>query len=428
MNFDYVRPLKKRDLQNQYAKIVRQDNLRVETIDGGYILPLRKVPGDNLLFGRGGVLDRDGRFVELSSIPGRIEGKYETESFDDSSDETVVYCGYLVNHWGHFLIEAVNRLWYYLDHKDNAYTYVYIVEEKAQRELSGNYKEFFELLGIADKIELINTPKSFRRIIVPECAFSFQTRWSVKYREIFDAVIWSALSSNFDKTEYEVEKVFLSRARFPKAKKYEIGLDMLDSFFENNGYKVLYPESLPLTELILYLQSAKECAAESGTTPHNILFGYEKQSLTIVERQCVINPTQQAIDIIRDADVTYIDGHYMIYPVNQSSGPYFLAYNKYLKKYADARGYSDPSSKYIAEAHIRKNLNTYFNTYKQEHYYLWGIEGWELRCADTIYEAYCESLDELKPFLSGDRIFRVGQVFEFRFIKKAIKKLLRMGH
>ena len=40
-------------------------------------------------------------------------------------DEKVVYCGYLVNHWGHFLIEAVTRLWYFMERDATIDVYPY---------------------------------------------------------------------------------------------------------------------------------------------------------------------------------------------------------------------------------------------------------------------------------------------------------------
>ncbi len=78
------------------------------------ILPLKKVPGDNYLFGRGGVVDSNNNYIQISGIENRIQGKYDVLNVE-KRDEKVVYCGYLVPHWGHFLIEAVACLWYLFD-------------------------------------------------------------------------------------------------------------------------------------------------------------------------------------------------------------------------------------------------------------------------------------------------------------------------
>ena len=54
-------------------------------------------------------MDENGQYVELSGIPTRIWGSYAFPRAEHRN-ETVVYCGFLVNHWGHFLVEAVTRL------------------------------------------------------------------------------------------------------------------------------------------------------------------------------------------------------------------------------------------------------------------------------------------------------------------------------
>ena len=53
----------------------------------------------------------------------------------------MVFCGYFINHWGHFLVEAVSRLWYFIQ-EDNTQIdkYVFVVGENEHRILKGNYK------------------------------------------------------------------------------------------------------------------------------------------------------------------------------------------------------------------------------------------------------------------------------------------------
>ena len=143
--------------------------------------------GDNVLFGRGGVVDEDGKYVELSGIPTRIWGSYAFPKAD-YRDEKVVYCGYLVNHWGHFLVEAVTRLWYVLENDATIDKYVFFLKENEQRELKGNYREFLRLLGILDKIEIIDQPTTYREVIVPEIAFRCMEFYSPGFLAIFDAI------------------------------------------------------------------------------------------------------------------------------------------------------------------------------------------------------------------------------------------------
>ena len=421
----YVRPSKYADLLAQYEKIQRIDELTIETVNNGYILPLKKNFGDNLLFGRGGVVSEEKEYVQLSSIPQRVDGKYDFTKFVQRKDETVVYCGYLVNHWGHFLIEAVNRLWFYLENKTTAYRYVFFVESGNSRLPEGNYKEFFELLGVWEKIEIINQPTQFKKIIVPESAFRGQVIWSIRYRSIFDEVTYSALSKAPETTGQLYNKIYISRSSFSKARRSEVGLDMMDNFFKKNGYEIVYPEQITLSQLILYLNRSEKCVTESGTTAHNLLFGYTGMKMAIIERCSIINPMQQALDIVRRADITYIDANYEIYPVNLGGGPYFLAYNRYLKQYTEDLKLQAPDVKYLNDRYTKKQIRKWMKLYKRNYYLMWGIEGWEIKYSRTLYEAYADSLEVLRPYLQGTVLFKFSQVFEIETIARAVKGFIK---
>ena len=64
---------------------------------------------------------------------------------------------------------------------------------------------------------------------------------------------------------------------------------MLENYFNKNNYQIIYPENIPLNELIDYMQNADNVAAMSGSDAHNILFAKDTTKLTILERNALIN-------------------------------------------------------------------------------------------------------------------------------------------
>lgn len=115
INYSYLRPKKAEWLKKMYnTPMPLKETLSVWHGENATVLPLREIPDEGLLFGRGGVLDQNGEYVPLSGFETRIWHGYPHDA-PVYKDEKVVYCGYLVNHWGHFLVEAVNRLWYVLE-------------------------------------------------------------------------------------------------------------------------------------------------------------------------------------------------------------------------------------------------------------------------------------------------------------------------
>ena len=158
----YLRPKKAQWLRRMYnTPFPCREDLQIWRGDHATILPLREIPNEGVLFGRGGVVDKEGNYVPLSGIENRIMRDYPVEN-PVYRDEKVVYCGYLVNHWGHFLVEAVARLWYALKSDDTVDKYVFFLDEGESREIKGNYRRFFQLLNIWDKLELISVPTTYR--------------------------------------------------------------------------------------------------------------------------------------------------------------------------------------------------------------------------------------------------------------------------
>ncbi len=423
IDYSYTRPFKADDMKKKYAASFENNNkLEVQAYKNATILPTKKFQSDSLLFGRGGVVDESGEYVELSSIPNRLDKAYECSSAE-FCDQKVVYAGYLVYHWGHFLVEGSTRLWYFLKNDPSIDKYVFMVEEGRDCTISANYKEFLELLGIWDKLEIINKPTKYREVIVPQRAYHRSKYYSNEYKAVFNAVAENAM---LHAKEYSIcDKIFFSRGLFKKAKYYEIGTDMLDAYFEANNYELVHPETISLTELIVKIRSAKHCACASGSIAHNMLFAKDGQELTIVERLSVLNQEQVDVDRVKELKVTYVDGHYTIYPVSMGGGPCYFAFTKQFKAYCKDRNELPPPQKFLADSYTRSCLRRYMNTYKKENYYQWGLEGsWQLNHCQAIYEAYQDTLQDLGKYLNGSVPFRLKQFTEIRILKRTISRIL----
>ena len=244
IHYDYLRSKKAGRLKQLFeCEFTENEHLTTWRGTNATILPLRRVTGDQIAFGRGGVVDGNGDYVELSAINDRINYKYE---FTDApyDDSKVVYCGYLIDQWGHFLVETVARLWYFLENDETVDKYIFFIEEGSSRKIKGNYKEFFQLLKLWDKIDIINRPVTYREVIVPELGYDRRSGYSQKYKKIFDTI---ASNVDIDPTWRTPDKIYFSRSQLAKASGMEFGLEALDDFFATNGYEVIFPEKMPLS-------------------------------------------------------------------------------------------------------------------------------------------------------------------------------------
>ena len=372
----------------------------------------------------GGGVIVEGKFAEDSGIPNKVDGSYEY-NVSEIRRETVVYCGYLVKQWGHFLVDAITRLWYFLENYTSVDRYVFISEDNGNTQPTGNYKKFFELLGVYDKLEILNHPVRFEKVIVPECALvgKLDGYYSAQYRNILDIVADRSMELCAGmKTK---KKIFLSRSRFKKATDSEFGLDMLDDYFSRNGYELLYPEQFSIAELIYFIRTSEMCATVSGSLALNFLFAQNGQSVTVVERQSLPHYSQNIIDVMRDLRTTYIDGYYTIYPGTAGGGPFLFGYTKQFAHYSELYGNVPPQDVYLSDAYLGKCLRRFMKVYRSFYGYKWGIEDWAVSLfAEAVYESYADSCSELDVFFSEKKIFEPRQFFSIRFAKQTAKKLL----
>ena len=425
IEYSYLRPLKAEALRKLHEPLEKKNDLKVPVYQNAAILPLRRVPGDSLLFGRGGVVDENKEYVESSAIPRRVQFAYEAPDAV-YCDKKVVYCGYLVKQWGHFLIEAVARLWYFLKNDPTVDSYVFFLNEGETRSVAGSYKEFFVLLGVWDKLEFINKPTIYRSVVVPELGYSWRKYYSEQYVEMFRRISENA---PVDPAWRPQEKIYFTRSQLKDIGKKEFGLDMLDNFFSRNGYRVVAPERTSLSETLFLMKNAKTVGTLSGSLAHNLLFTDEHKDVIILERNTWNNEIQADVNNIKNLNVVYIDANIPIYSINVGYGPFIMAFNDLLEKYAEDRQMVPPTKKYLTERYKRSVLRKYLKEYFSTYHYEWVMEDWEWSGIGYLREGYRAGVAWFSDYLTGERPLFPAHFFMPHYIKRlarrVCKKLMR---
>lgn len=426
INYSFLRPLKASALKEWYlAPFVKKNQLNVEIYQNATILPLKRFDGDSLLFGRGGVVSENDEYVDLSAVDQRVQYSYK---FSDPFfvNEKVVYCGYLVNQWGHFLIEAVARLWYFLKNDDDSIAhYVFFLGVGEKRTITGNYRKFFELLGVWEKISFINQPTRYREIVVPELGYKRTVGYSDQFKDIFfkitnEVILRNKLTEPLEKTS----KIFFSRSQIKGIQKREFGLEVIDNYFAKNGYKVLSPEKISLPELILYIKNADEIAMYSGSVHHNILFAADNKKIILIERNVINNEIQVDINRMKNLSVDYIDANIPIYSVNVGQGPFIMAYSKPLEQYTIEKGMCPPDSKYRCGRYLKKIFRGYMRSYDDLYRFQWIMADWCIKYTNTLREGYDDGIRFFGDYLKGNKAYRLSHYLNTNFWKKRLKKVV----
>lgn len=330
----------------------------VQTVRRGIILP-QKETQDGPMWGLGGVCDAGNAFVELSYYDGGWAthgGAYPWQE-ETYMDCDVVYFGMFFNHWGHFLIDLMGRLWYFVNHKTENLKLAYLGDEEPW----GNFLEIFSLLGITeDNLIHVTEPTRFRNVIVPEFSCKSCQWYSEEYRSIFDAMITRVEEEQCIPEKLKaLKKVYFSRLSFGKAKVSEFGEDNIARWLEANGFTAVGPETLSVRDQIYLWNHAEEIACLDGSIPMSIAFSRNRSlKLTILHKTSLEHLNVELFLLMRPCDVTFLDvwdEPFRGYPKNIGAGPFLLHLGADALEYSRVRGWDFPFTERELRKVLRKN-------------------------------------------------------------------------
>lgn len=384
------------------AEYRRGNKPGVTEVKNHIILPAKKVTdSDGVRRHIGGIVNNDFKFYEPSGhqhhlgtdkAGSMIEGYAVDEKDIVSSDKTVLYGGLVLNHLGHFLVECSTRLWYWVQNGDPDLEVVFVVEKGEQP--SGRIKEFLDLMGIKN-VSFIKTPTRFGKIIVPEDSSVMDGFFTEEFMLPFRTAAMNVEAKSFD-------KVYLSRGKF-KSSVHIYGEKDLEDVFCCNGYKVVYPETLPLKEQIAYIKGAKDIACVMGTAAHLVVFASAGTKSATLERTDEVIEEQILINQAARLDWYIVSAHMNFLPVKHSAGPIILGINAHAARYFTDNGFKFDRSKVNRpdERCVRKVCFEWFGKYSSPSMNAWLDE------IDPLFAkrvaAYCS-----KAFLSlRQRLFLV---------------------
>lgn len=331
----------------EYSK---KSNLKISTIPNGVILP-RKETKDGPMWGLGGVCDEDGNFVETSFYDGGWAthgGKYDWDISEEVyQDDTVVYMGMFFQHWGHFLVDLVGRLWYTLcpEFQCENMKIAYLGE----LEPNGNFLEFFRLLGVTEeRLIHIKRPTRFKKVIVPDNSSKSCEWYSQEYVDMFKTIVENALKNIGINRFEDVKNVYFTRMNFRKAKDTEFGEKLIGQCMEAAHNKLVAPEQLTLSEQIYIWNYAEKIICINGTIPLNLMFCQNKNlKLVVLNKTSIEHENLLFFSEMKNKKVEFINIYrepFQNYPKSLGGGPFLLTVTEELRLYLRENGIRCPVS------------------------------------------------------------------------------------
>ncbi len=330
----YMSKKQKKRYLNKTKNVLLDKKLNVKIINNGIILPAKEDYDNSTpkLWAIGGVTDEKGHYVKESDSGYLFGGNYEINNdYLEYNDETVIYFGPFIQHWGHFICDQISRLWYIID-EPQKYKIAYCGWNwnNGSSDMYGNFLELMTSLGIKES-QLINIqrPTKFSKIIIPDFSFVGGKYYTKEFNNIIDKLTKNVLK------EYENKKcpknVYFTRTGLKNEKEY--GEKYLINLLKYNNFSIFEPENLSFKDQLFYINNAENIAMISGSISHNLMFNRNKKNKSFIfNKTPMINNYQNIIDKFSDVNINYIDSYIYIKPVLFGEGPFIIYCNKYVNK------------------------------------------------------------------------------------------------
>lgn len=331
----YLYPFQRERYAHNWSRtLARKETLKTEIVKNGYALPPKRVPKSRRWMGTGGIVNKDCEFVPLSAMDDAdnrhmmgLSYRFDKNNCPKLEGE-YIYLGLFIKHWGHFIIDSATRLYCALDNPQAKCFFLLMLDQDVTL-YPEQVLRAFALLGIRDRIIIINKPTQIETIIIPEQSYIRQTYYSDQYIATFDS-----MSANIQPTRScAPDKVFFSRAKFNGLRRCEAGYEILDALFAAAAYTIVYPEFESLDNQIFYLNNCKSFAATAGSLIHNLMFARQAPHTAIVNKSSYINLNDMDTCKIKDVAPQYLDFYIAKYPTHNYWGPFFFFPNEIMQKY-----------------------------------------------------------------------------------------------
>ena len=225
-----------------------------------------------------GVYGADGSLIEAAAHrrepDGRLHGQRERHDFELNNirervvDETLVYGGPLIPHFGHFICSTLSRLWWVARDGLAGRRVVFHGFGPVRHELA--VRPFLAaLLGglglSADNLVILRRPTRLDRLIVPKPAFQEQRCASRAYNYVADR-IGTALCG-----ERLIERrrpVYLSKTGLQTGVWRFVNEAELQARLVDAGIEVVHPETLPVADQIDIFRQRRVVIGTTGSQFH----------------------------------------------------------------------------------------------------------------------------------------------------------------
>ncbi|EFN5226493.1 glycosyltransferase family 61 protein [Escherichia coli] len=235
----------------------------------------------------------------LSRANGYVQsGPYHLELVAEHHYNSAIYGGFLVDHYGYFLLESLSRLWS-LSILDEPILFQTPAGLNKVSSLPKYMQEIFAILGISERVILVDRPISVETLYIPDAGNILDGFISNKFLQ-------SITNKSSNSPLAKSDLIYLSRS------KLDSGVITDESKFENilkeSGFKIIHPETLSVKEQIDIISNSKILVGFVGSAFHTmVLCPNLPEKVIYLQRMKDLNVNFNEIDRRLGVNALYID-------------------------------------------------------------------------------------------------------------------------
>ena len=242
---------------------------RIDSLANALVVPILPDNPPNSF----GVLHANGRWCKTSQswMEARLKSQHPVMADGAEIQElqgTHLFGGHYRGHFGHFLVEAVSRLWG-LDHIPfKPASLIYVAHGSAERQQLDKYRSFYKALGLNIPVRAYDKVMQVEHLYVPELAFGWGNRFEGS--PAFRAFVRNRLSQSIEAAG--TDDLYISRSKLWGYMGQVIGEQVLESNLEKLGYEVFHPQEHPVEVQLAKYKAARRIVALDGSALHLVPF------------------------------------------------------------------------------------------------------------------------------------------------------------
>ena len=196
-----------------------------------------------------------------------------------AEDESYIFLGLLHDHYGHFLLSTLSRLWSIQDlpkYKILCYSPNYLVE------WSKPYVR--DILSALDldpaRFVSFDAPVKIREIILPFASFEEQNFVHRTFARMCNA-IGDRLTNGFAPAPDSTLPVYLSKERITRGVRKIINEAEICEHLEKSGFEILFPEEMTFSKQVAMWRSPRPVVAFSSSGLHTSIFSPKSKVVSL---------------------------------------------------------------------------------------------------------------------------------------------------